>query len=63
MMKNPHEKRIFANDNCQTENDFYLDGDELIMPVYPRHHRSNDHHHHHYDYDQMLMVKMGMWVC
>ena len=25
----------------QTENDFYLDGDELIMPVYPtRHHRS-----------------------
>jgi hypothetical protein len=26
----------------ETENDFYLDGDELIMPVYPRHHRQHE---------------------
>merc|ERR550517_2258963 len=26
----------------ETENDFYLDGDELIMPVYPRHQRQHE---------------------
>ena len=58
-IKNPHEK--IRKCQFQTENDFYLDGDELIMPVYPRHHRLNDDHDHHHD--QILMEKMRMCVC
>ena len=53
MMKYPQDKEKICKLQFQTENDFYLDGDELIMPVYPRHHRSNDkaHHDHDHDYD------------
>lgn len=32
-------KRCKLKLTAQLENDFYLDGDELILPVYPRHSR------------------------
>jgi len=39
----PAMARCVEESEDETENDFYLDGDELIMPVYPtRHHRNHE---------------------
>ena len=37
-----HQKYEAGVSLLQVENDFYLDGDELIMPVYPRQPRHHE---------------------